>query len=825
LACLFGILAPWRGEQAYSQAKMLTQGSENYRYLTYSVEDLDVEIHAGLSSNNVRSGRYAPVHLVIKNRGEDFEGIFRFYLDARDMGTSERTVVDKAVQIAAGETKEYSCFLSCSSSKLQTALCDKKGELLNDNNLEKQILSLGSYAYGVTIFGLISEDNSTLEYLAAQDDIRAESLQDWMLTGDWRMLDSLDVLVINQFDTTQFSEKQIAAFNEWVRRGGTLIFGTGAQPEKTLKAFSGNLLQGTIGSSKRISTKYGTDLDISELQLENMKSILNQGDDMLVGQMDYGKGSVLVASFDLAGNLGDKMSSAIGSICYLNMCMDRKAQIQIESNMLQDNMIDVDYYDMYDELSLSKALRATEVNGLPNVMLYAVLLLLYAIFIGPVLYSILRKRGKREWLWRLIPISAVVCSVLIYLIGTGTRVKHPYINYLSQIDLSNENVSLMKTYMTITSPNNDSFDLELTDTDVTPYHLDENYYYDDQTTNLDYQSRIEYLDNQTILHMENMSAFSSQNFQQKQEVKQRGRIQFADINLSYDDLHGIVTNQSGYDLEQCAIICNGDLLSLGDLKRGESVSLDQLDVSEAWIREVGVYGSIASKITGYDTTIYNNNSDIPGLRRTVMLNRYCGIDASDGGYYFYGFLAADQSTEFSDQYEEDLYGETAVVQQLNHNDLGEAATDRIADLDLFASNLPDGLDGVGLSIGSYKVTYNMEAVGSPHLLQLSYQRSGNSEFELMEQIAASPADAPYVEGRLFLGKVYAVNQQTGKQEELFDAGKENVVTDLSKYMDKNQNLELVYIIEALDETQYPNQVGFYDSFGLPRLVLERRVES
>lgn len=831
LACLFSTFAPWGEGMIHAQAKMLTQGSENYRHLTYQVGDIEVSIHVGRSGCSIRYGRFAPAHLVLKNSGKDFEGIFRIYLEAQDANATDRTIVDKKVQIAAGETKEYTLLFSpCvsnGSGAFQTALCDTKGKLLEGNDLDKQIATANSSTGGgYASYAGISEDNAGISYITNDNDnnLQGEMIQDWMLTDDARSLDLFDILVINQFDTTQLSEKQIAAINEWVRMGGTLILGTGAQPEKTLKAFSGDLLQGSIGNVRKISTSYGVDLDVSDLQIDDMKPILSQDDTMLVGQMDYGKGSVMVATFDLAGVKG-KLADQLKSLFYLNMSMDRKTQLVNEASNQDSDLV---YYDdMYGELSLKNGLWATEVNGLPNVVLYAVMLVFYAVFIGPILYSILRKRGKREWLWRLIPVSAVVCSVLVYLIGTGTRVKHPYINYLSQIDLSNKTVSTMQTNMLLTSPNNDPFDLEIPEKYVVPNQLREGYYYSSntQSSHMDYKSRIEYQDQKTILHMENLSAFDSLPFQQQQEVETQGRIEFTDMSLSRDALSGIVTNQSDYDLEQCTIVCNGDLLSLGDLKRGESISLDQLDVSDAWIQDIGTEGAAAAHVTGYDINRYRNN-DVQGLRRTVMLNRYRKEKANTGGYYFYGFLAPDQSTAYTKQYDVDLYGETAVVQKLNHDDLGEIAADFLGTLDIFAQDTPAELQmGSSLSAKEYTVHYSFEAVGVPDLLQLSYQRSDNVEFELLEELRLYPADTPDVNGMPFLGKVYAVNCQTGERELIFTGGQEAVITDLTKYIDKKGQMELVYQIEGLDETQYPNQVGYYEEFGLPRLILERRMGS
>lgn len=812
-ACLLGVLAPWGGGSV--QAKQLVQKSENYRYLTYEAGEIEVKIHIGLSGNTIRTERYAPVHLILKNKGKDFEGSFRFYLNSQDMEKTDRNIVEKKVQIAGGETKEYSLLIACESD-VQTALCDKKGEPIDEDHLDKQLVTVGKEEGGTPFLGCLSEDKSSLDYLADPDLIQVMDLQDWMFQGDARMFDMFDILVINQFDTTQFSEKQIAAINEWVSQGGTLVLGTGSQPEKTLKAFSGTLLQGTIGESKRVSTQFGTELDISELQIENMESILNQGQDMLMGAMNYGRGRVMVAAFDLAV-AGDKLRENLQSLMYVNMGTDRKEELMRQAALLQDDMMNS--INMWDEYSLSNGLEATEVNGLPNVALYAVILLVYAVLIGPLLYSVLRKRGKREWLWGLIPASAIVFSVMIYLIGTGTRVRHPYINYLSCIDLSSQEKSWYQTYMMITSPNNDPFEIETSEKQIIPYRINWNFYRDDGISNLDYQCRLEYAEDKTSLHFDNMGSFDHLSFRQRQETPQKGRVQFTDLNLNYGEFRGIVTNQSEYDLEQCVLICNNGFLSLGDLKRGESVALDQLEDS-AWVQDLGSYESIAAQITGFENRYQRN--DVQGLRRTVMLNRQYCVDSSQNESYFYGFLAPNQETAFTEQYDVDLYGETAVVQRLNQEDLGKETAERIAYLDIFSQEVPNEIqNGNGLSEREYKVSYHLGSVGMVESLQLGYYRSENNEFQIVNPLQSPIDDIPYV-GQIFMGKIFAVNQENGKREQVFTAGQENVVSDVSKYLDSNGNLELIYQVEAIDEVQYPDAGDYFDTYCLPQLVLERR---
>ncbi|MDO4166677.1 MAG: hypothetical protein Q4D32_04670 [Eubacteriales bacterium] len=831
LACFLGmagsvIISNPAGRQSSVQAKMLTGESENYRMNSYQAGDLNVSVHIGLRDNMVQVGRYAPVTVEIKNYGKDFSGSFRMYVNPMDdYGTTQKAVVEKKVQIAAGETKQYSMIVKITNDEgMQTSLCDGNGKILGKKYME--ISTKDTVSPSEPTIGFISEDSTALAYMKAEDGVnQLYDVQDWMLTEDFRTLDLFDILLINQFDTSQLSEKQITAVIDWVEQGGTLIFGTGTQPEKTLKAFSGTLLKGTIGSTKKVQTKYGTDLDISQLEMQDAEAILSQNEDTLISRMDYGNGCVMVAGFDL--NISqENFGAELQTLFYKKMSDTKRQQLTKE----QQTQLESDAYD-YSEYTIPSGLGVTEVNGLPNIALYAVLLLLYAILIGPILYSVLRKKGKRELLWKLIPVSAVIFSVLIYLIGTSTRVKHPYMNYLSQIDLSDQNASI-DTYFALTSPNNDRYEVEIAGKkDIfSGTTIGYSGYLSLDPSSTDYQYGIEYTSDKTVLHMDNMAAFDTVRLQEHQSGETKGRIEFTDIQLDAGDLGGIVTNQTDYNLEDCVIVCNGDAMLLGDMKQGESISLDQLDASKAWIRSTSyLWTDVAEKILDYGDDFREVN--VKELRRMTLLDN-CGYQENAVEYYFYGFLAADQETAFTKQFDTDVYaenmvdldvyGETAVIQRLFSEDLESNAQNVLGTLDQYIQDYPDEITNtmelVDTSIKEVKVTYDLSDTDPDSMLQLRYRNMGNQEFALLNS-ANSIGDAAYVVGGVFLGEVSAVNQKSGKSEVLFTSGTESLVQELSKYIDEKGKLELTYQIGLPDQSSYIDE---YTSLRLPRLILERR---
>lgn len=817
-AVFFSIFMPSAaGGAPTARAKMLNKGSEQYRMVSYTAGDIQVSIHIGLSDNMMQSGRYSPVLLTLENKGRDFTGSFCLYKDLEDEDiSSKKMVVKKELQIAAGETKQYTMLIKINGvyqSGLQTALCNSKGKALGHKLIPEATRAV--VLPDLPCIGLIAEDPVTLSYLRSEDKLGAiEYIQDWMLTDDFRSLDSFDIIVINDFDTSQFSEKQIAAMEEWVEKGGTLVFGTGTQPEKTLKAFSSSLFQGTIGDVKQITMKDGKKLDISTLKLEQAETLFSQDGENLVSRVNYGDGCAIVASFDL--NLADEsFGKQFRTLIYKNYSASRREELQKGARM-EDDQYDMDY----DYYSIVRGLSATEINGLPNIFLYAALLLFYALLIGPILYSVLRKRGKREKLWKLIPALAVIFSVLIYLIGTSTRVKRPYINYLAQIDLSNPETSSIESYFNLTTPNNDAFTLELPGkTDISSYDPDL-YMHSTEDKSTEYQYGIEYLPDKTKLHMDHMGAFDNALFQEKQKDTTEGRIVFSDLKLDGNGSDGVVTNNTNYDLEDCMIVYGASVVVLDDLKKGESVSLKNrpkkswLTLSSSWTDAVG------SQILNYDRD--RDSTDFTGYRRAVLLERY-GAVSGTSQYFFYGFLAEDQDTVFTKQFDLDMYGATAVVQHLTEDDLKNSTKYFVGNLDQYVMDAPDELklDGRHLSDditgnANLTVSYDLSSIEHPEQLQLQYRSVDNQEFEILDQLQSN--DGYYVEEAVFFGTVTAVNQKTGKEETVITNGQEADI-DLSSYIDGNGALKLNYQIRLPNQQVYDYWDG---EFRLPSLALERR---
>lgn len=528
---------------------------------------------------------------------------------------------------------------------------------------------------------------------------------------------------------------------------------------------------------------------------------------------------MIVSEFDLA--LDNKQWSNYGSVI-------RKI-ISDNCTTTENHFFDQNVNTYYLDDSLQAGLKYNEVDVLPNITLYAILLIVYVVLIGPVGYTILRRKDKRQLLWVIIPVSAVFCSVLIYLIGTGTRIQKPFINYLSQLEIGAEGThDTLNTAFSVTSPNNRDYQIVVEGSkNIDPYYNSNQVYYDSSAEqDKTYSYAIEYNSDETVLHMENQASFQSSNLKNSQTVKQKGRMAFTNIQIGESKVSGVVTNNTGYDLEDCMIVNHGDIIVLGSLKAGESISLDRIspskylkyaDIGSDW--EEMVTQAVGANDNGY-------TEDVQSQRRQSLLKYYGHFFTSGetgrSTTYFYGFTKDQQKTSFTNMFDLNLYGEMAVSQEIDFKDmLAEGTTNYGVLSDYIAEYNDYQTDGklvlqsnASASSSSYaqsiNVTYNIKKLlGEGKKLGLQYTYLDNSEITIYSNYSSSDMT---INTNLFMGSACIYNPKKDRYVKFLTAGSETTLDSLDQYADSEGNVKIRYDVKADSGLD-----GMYNNIALPKL--------
>ena len=234
---------------SHADAKAKSSNNNSIGEVSFRAGDIKIDATLGGTGGVVAPNRYVPIRATLTNKGDNFKGSVKVISGAVS-GTS--VAFTKSVSIAAGETIQIKSFftLPVSGSTVRVALYDKDDDMISS---QTAYLQMALTTTDEKQMAVLSDDINKIGYLQSAN-FAVEEINVADVPEDVRLLESLDVLVINNVDTQSFSAKQVTALQQWVSNGGLLVLGTGAQAEKSLKVFSGKLLNGTIGDARSIQT-------------------------------------------------------------------------------------------------------------------------------------------------------------------------------------------------------------------------------------------------------------------------------------------------------------------------------------------------------------------------------------------------------------------------------------------------------------------------------------------------------------------------------------------------------------------------------------------
>lgn len=618
------------------------------------------------------------------------------------------------------------------------------------------------------------------------------------------------------FFSGKFSNANIKVLKRWVDKGGTLVVGTGSNYQKEFEKLHSTLLRGYIGRTKRIVTDFGwnednnsamkfsfessvpsqIEMDIVELNLKEDDVLIKDNDNKLMVSKKYGEGSIIVAefSFNLKKSLWNSYGKAVMTTIEENLSEGTKKKMLLQNEIVSPEEAGYSFLD--------EALKINENDVLPNMVLYGCILGVYITIAGPGLYLIFKRKKRRSRLWIAVPVLAIAFSAIIYIVGTSTRIQRPYINYLSQIVLSDGQISKTKdmtTLFSVTGVSNDSFSADIAGKcNVIPKESDE-YTGKEEIGNIDindYDYGVDYGQNKTKLIMNKMSSFQSANFVMKQKVKNSGNIT---IKVSEEDMQlvGKMTNTLGYDLNNCMIYYQGNLLYIGDIKKDETIDVEKIARSSTYNKSE--YGDsdeamIESVMGG---TMYSSGVAASLKRKIGVVEEYLE-DNSNAQAWFYGFVQEGHEETFTDKFDYDKYGVTGVCKNFSMTEKIDGY-DVIDNLETYASEYnseyTNGYDVYQGAPERFAVTYRFPKNFMLKELVYSKQTSSGAEFSTKKLKYADYG---------FYGVVSIKNKETNKYEKLFSSGKETKIINMSDYLDADGSLTLYYSVEYISSKELGN---------------------
>lgn len=658
--------------------------------------------------------------------------------------------------------------------------------------------------------------------------VRTLELTKDSMPADSGALSVLNYIILDNFDTASLSDGQYMALKEWVNNGGVLVLALGSNYQNVLHCFTDDFITGTLGKveKKNIGWEFseledfggaeggnagkkddtangekdqseenpaGGENDQSESDTTEGENDQPEGDDKTAEQQTDSGISVsnvecvefaFTDATEMSGFSDDKtayqkrigagrvvvLSYALGMEPVASCSVNRDlAKLLLETSAVEaitarlngsGNMSGM----WYSGINLAKA---ADESKKPSALLYGCILLIYVIFVGPLLYLILKAVKRREKIWIAVPVTAFVFTGIIYLTGFIYRIRIPLVNTFSLISLEDE-YQEEEIYTNVTCPRAQKYKIKIKE-GYTAFQ----YNFLDYTYSLfgveDSHKQFDYMINKTgggtELTLNNSETFQDTAFAvKKNSGNDIGTID-CDLKCYTTGFEGTITNNTKYDLSGVVVTFEKYFYQAGDIKKGEQITINTSKLIES---------------TGYGTfeQIYNGIGVNPFIQSSDRkLYRQYQIDTSmESGFvntqeYNKGYVWASVEGYKPDFIEE------AEVKQSGISVLFETYEAEYEDVKgVYYSSLDPMIVS---SQGEYDTQDGMmynEAV------TITYSFENSPGITALENLYFGAEGT--VNGGSY-ARVSAYNPETGDYDLIFEDGKVLSGEDLKKYMSGN----------------------------------------
>ncbi|MCJ8013151.1 hypothetical protein MUG84_15575 [Paenibacillus sp. KQZ6P-2] len=445
------------------------------------------------------------------------------------------------------------------------------------------------YTINSTNVGVLADDPDAMNFLSmlqsGSSKISVMHMKQKDIPDDPMLLDGIDILVFNRFASDTLTPAQVQSIEQWVKTGGHLILGGGAAYPKTAAPFSDispvkytgtfsvsslpelEKLGGTKSGAAKLNL--GGEITLSDAEpVKEAKLLYTTGGKPLFASRPVEKGRVLYAAYDVAQ---EPIASWPGHPSVWSSLLGSDLQ---KSNW---NAMNGNYDPM---MNLSYILNFFPALKMPSFQVLAWLIIIYAIVVAPLLYFLLKKVDKREWAWWMIPIIAVIASGTVYFIGASDKTKE-LAHTLNVIELDGSGQGKVKSATAFFSPGSGNYHLELPANSYVSIQRDGGSFSGSNNS----QSLVEVGSKETDVRLLDMPQWSLAKLWVEQRAKNEGLGQF-NVSLFINDkgaIDGKVVNATSKSMNHAALIVGGKVYPLGDLEKGESISLASVQNPQSFV--------------------------------------------------------------------------------------------------------------------------------------------------------------------------------------------------------------------------------------------------
>ncbi len=578
-------------------------------------------------------GANTPFKVHISNSGDNFKGKLQIKINTSSEPKKKRyEVYSTEVELPKGGSKiiEMEIPINILKNSHKAVLLDEKGK-----TVATTMLYCSGVAQEMIMGAVLTDTPESLNYLKQLElnsnyennpinrkiNDKLIFLDETTLPKTTTALRSFNLIIIDNYDTSRLSNEQREALKEWLMSGGVLVIGTGENFDKVFNGIGKEIVDVTyngtvqvndlseIGGNYKLNNAKNEPITINKISVKDGESILTKNQEAFSTIYYNEVGSVIVHNFALGL---EPFLSLEGKERFLTDYY--KSQLDYKTSY----MMNQDYYGNNWTYLTSNL---PSLNDYSLVIVF-VIIAVYAIFIGPILYFILKKKDIREKGFIVIPVLALIITTVIYFVTGGTIYKSPIVNTVSKVQLNQEkNTADVSSATGVYSPKNGDINVEFDKNLLISVSNFNNYYYGYSgyfgglfsggyryygmdMSNAPEKDIVEviYGENTRLIYKDK-SSWAGDQFRNNYTLDINDGLE-SDLKIEGDTLSGTITNKTGIDLEEVIIGVRSNLNTYGTLKNGESLNIDQKIKFDS--QNSNMYSAF-DKI--YD--IYNQNNKLP----------------------------------------------------------------------------------------------------------------------------------------------------------------------------------------------------------------------
>ena len=329
-----------------------------------------------------------------------------------------------------------------------------------------------------------------------------------------------------------------------------------------------------------------------------------------------GKGRIVAVAFDLG----------------LEPFISSRASTTMIEDILKETFNKVyeqryNYGHDYEKSQAITMLANIPVEGMASTVTLGIILVIYVLLIGIIIYLILKKLNRRELIWFIIPITAIAFTILIYLLGNNIKLKDTVVNSINIISTDKDGRGQVKGYVGIASKNKGHIKIAKEETSEMKYVSEEYYYYvegeDIEFKNL--RIKKTYEDNNSYFTIANNASLQMNNFEVIGKEVILPKIE-NNLKIINGKLNGNIKNNLDSDIKKLIIVSGDSIWDLGKISKGEEVSITDLDIKNS----LGVLGYSEALRNEYYDAKWGNKADKKDIK-FKNVEQYCSLMDLIGG--------------------------------------------------------------------------------------------------------------------------------------------------------------------------------------------------